>query len=157
MDYSSGLSSGLSRVSGLRDGLDLGEWRDHRVLAKVDGAYYPGAIRNTDCAGEVWVELDHREGEVCSPFCCYTNTYLWLISRAGQKTYRKWLEMVQFFGNLIFRRFDRDRIILTRLGQDQKEERKLKMRLKFSHLDGKDRLLAMYLPAFSVRLACHSE
>lgn len=45
---------------GIRDGLDLSEWRDHRVLAKQpDGAYYPGVIKLTNAAGEVRVQLDN--------------------------------------------------------------------------------------------------
>lgn len=44
-------------------GIDLNEWRDHRVLAKQNNVYLPGVIRKAGIAGEVWVELDCCEGK----------------------------------------------------------------------------------------------
>lgn len=47
-----------------RADIDLGEWRDHRVLAKQDKVYLPGIIRQALPSGEVYVEFDCREGEL---------------------------------------------------------------------------------------------
>lgn len=43
--------------------IDLGEWRDHRILAKQDTVYLPGVIRKASLQGEIWVELDYYEGK----------------------------------------------------------------------------------------------
>uniref|UniRef100_T1HAN5 HMG box domain-containing protein n=1 Tax=Rhodnius prolixus TaxID=13249 RepID=T1HAN5_RHOPR len=44
--------------------IDLKEWVDNHVLAKQDHAYLPGVIRQAGPNGEVWVELDHFQGNL---------------------------------------------------------------------------------------------
>lgn len=44
-----------------RLGVDLQEWTDHRVLAKRDGVYLPGLIRQATSNGDVWIEFDYVE------------------------------------------------------------------------------------------------
>lgn len=41
--------------------VDLQEWTDHRVLAKRDGVYLPGLIRQAASNGDVWIELDYSD------------------------------------------------------------------------------------------------
>lgn len=43
--------------------VDLQEWTDHRVLAKRDGVYLPGLIRQATSNGDVWIEFDYVEGQ----------------------------------------------------------------------------------------------
>ncbi|XP_049805556.1 uncharacterized protein LOC126248540 [Schistocerca nitens] len=52
-----------SQVPNSRPEIDLGEWRDHRVLAKRDKVYLPGVIRKAVGTGEVWVEFDGFDGD----------------------------------------------------------------------------------------------
>jgi len=42
--------------------VDLQEWTDHRVLAKRDGVYLPGLIRQATSNGDVWIEFDYADG-----------------------------------------------------------------------------------------------
>lgn len=42
-------------------GVDLQEWTDHRVLAKRDGVYLPGLIRQATTNGDVWIEFDYAD------------------------------------------------------------------------------------------------
>uniref|UniRef100_A0A2S2P1Z1 Putative transcription factor capicua n=2 Tax=Schizaphis graminum TaxID=13262 RepID=A0A2S2P1Z1_SCHGA len=44
-----------------RLGVDLQEWTDHRVLAKRDGVYLPGLIRQATSNGDVWIEFDYSD------------------------------------------------------------------------------------------------
>lgn len=41
--------------------VDLQEWTDHRVLAKRDGVYLPGLIRQATSNGDVWIEFDYSD------------------------------------------------------------------------------------------------
>uniref|UniRef100_A0A2S2R6V4 Putative transcription factor capicua n=1 Tax=Sipha flava TaxID=143950 RepID=A0A2S2R6V4_9HEMI len=41
--------------------VDLQEWTDHRVLAKRDGVYLPGLIREATSNGDVWIEFDYAD------------------------------------------------------------------------------------------------
>lgn len=43
--------------------VDLQEWADHRVLAKRDGVYLPGLIRQATSNGDVWIEFDYVEDQ----------------------------------------------------------------------------------------------
>ncbi|XP_050532472.1 putative transcription factor capicua isoform X5 [Daktulosphaira vitifoliae] len=43
--------------------VDLQEWTDHRVLAKRDGVYLPGLIRQATSNGDVWIEFDYVDGQ----------------------------------------------------------------------------------------------
>jgi hypothetical protein len=56
------MMSGSERRMNGRTDIDLGEWTDHRVLAKREQYYYPGKIRQAGCNGEVWVEFDNYKG-----------------------------------------------------------------------------------------------
>lgn len=41
--------------------VDLQEWADHRVLAKREGFYLPGLIRQATINGDVWIEFDYSD------------------------------------------------------------------------------------------------
>lgn len=43
--------------------IDINEWRNHRVLAKLNGAYQPGVIHQADGL-DVWVELDNSDDKL---------------------------------------------------------------------------------------------
>lgn len=43
--------------------VDLQEWADHRVLAKRDGVYLPGLIRQATSNGDVWIEFDYANDD----------------------------------------------------------------------------------------------
>jgi len=55
--------------------VDLQEWTNHRVLAKKDGVYLPGLIRQATSNGDVWIEFDYAgEGQRYVSFKDVLNT-----------------------------------------------------------------------------------
>lgn len=54
--YTNGHNDNTSRLD-----VDLQEWTNHRVLAKKDGVYLPGLIRQATSNGDVWIEFDNLD------------------------------------------------------------------------------------------------